>query len=684
MSSPPPVTARSARLQSPTGFIRLASNDDDLERTQARAAARRRKSLAFAQAAVTASQAVGGETEQSDLMDKDQIMDLFQNCIRLASENKINQKNTWELGLIDHLSEIVKVETEQDNETNFQKASCTLEAGVKIYSLRVDSTHSEAFKVLGGINRAGRDEDQGCEINADVAGKEGPSKKETERKFSPTSTLESSFEALNVKKFDVAFTVDPLYHQTSAQFDEGGAKGLLLYNLGVYGNCRVLFDSFEVPEKCIMDGQEEQIDEKTTIDLSFCKDEIKDMMINIPKTNEISPTLGQIIAQFDEENQRPSSDSISCSDQGPGLTDETNINQDYNNNNDNYSNNDDLGFGGNDAAWDYENDNGGGFNHDDDFDERESVINDGFNANNVNSSNYQEGSGYDPAADEKMEKIADFLSLGLGFSSKSNAWAGPDHWKFRKVKGSEPVSESTEESKVPQKKTKNRKVLPDIKSEPVNINSVKSLFAPPKSKKSLLVPASRVPCNNIRLPEDCHYRPDSLVKLFLRPDVMCLMRKGRNQSYEENDDGFAPTHASAWDDDVMSDNGMHDFGNDDFAPDEPGSLLRKPRQVNKIDIKYDKVSKQVDVHALKEMLWNHIQDSVKDSATGEEEEKVTVLFSEILAKFPNESNEISTHLFFICLLHLANEHNLSLKDQTCLDEIDIEIPVSSLQMNSLE
>jgi len=41
------------------------------------------------------------------------------------------------------------------------QASCTLEAGVKIYSTRVDSVHSEAYKVLGGINRAGRGEEAG-------------------------------------------------------------------------------------------------------------------------------------------------------------------------------------------------------------------------------------------------------------------------------------------------------------------------------------------------------------------------------------------------------------------------------------------------------------------------------------------------------------------------------------------
>ncbi|GMP53927.1 hypothetical protein CsSME_00019241 [Camellia sinensis var. sinensis] len=42
------------------------------------------------------------------------------------------------------------------------------------------------------------------------------SKKEQEMKVSPLSTLESSFEPLNAKKFNVAFAVDPLYHHASA------------------------------------------------------------------------------------------------------------------------------------------------------------------------------------------------------------------------------------------------------------------------------------------------------------------------------------------------------------------------------------------------------------------------------------------------------------------------------------
>lgn len=41
----------------------------------------------------------------------------------------------------------------------------------------------------------------------------------------------------------------------------------------------------------------------------------------------------------------------------------------------------------------------------------------------------------EPAMDEGCENVDDYLFLSLGFASKQNAWAGPDHWKYRKVKG---------------------------------------------------------------------------------------------------------------------------------------------------------------------------------------------------------------------------------------------------------
>ena len=57
------------------------------------------------------------------------------------------------------------------------------------------------------------------------------------------ATLAKSFAALQVKKFDLEFTVDPLFKKTSADFDEGGAMGLLMNHLGVDGKGRVVFDA---------------------------------------------------------------------------------------------------------------------------------------------------------------------------------------------------------------------------------------------------------------------------------------------------------------------------------------------------------------------------------------------------------------------------------------------------------
>ena len=42
-------------------------------------------------------------------LDGGQIRALFDNCLKLASENKITAKNTWDLPLIDHLSDLVQV-----------------------------------------------------------------------------------------------------------------------------------------------------------------------------------------------------------------------------------------------------------------------------------------------------------------------------------------------------------------------------------------------------------------------------------------------------------------------------------------------------------------------------------------------------------------------------------------------
>jgi len=55
--------------------------------------------------------------------------------------------------------------------------------------------------------------------------------------------LAKSFDTLRIKKFDLEFSVDPLFKKTKEDFDEGGAMGLLLNHLGVDGKGRLVFDA---------------------------------------------------------------------------------------------------------------------------------------------------------------------------------------------------------------------------------------------------------------------------------------------------------------------------------------------------------------------------------------------------------------------------------------------------------
>ena len=50
-------------------------------------------------------------------------------------------------------------------------------------------------------------------------------------------------------------------------------------------------------------------------------------------------------------------------------------------------------------------------------------------------------------------------------------------------------------------------------------------------------------------------------------------------------------------------------------------------QVNKVEVNYDKTSKQVDVHALKESLWDQIQEYT------EVPETVSLFFSLVVDSF---------------------------------------------------
>ena len=118
---------------------------------------------------------------------------------------------------------------------------------------------------------------------------------------------------------------------------------------------------------------------------------------------------------------------------------------------------------------------------------------------------------------------------------------------------------------------------------------------------------------------------------------------------------------------------------DDAAPSPiigaNGDLVDAPRRVEKIRVNYDRSSKQVDVKELKSTLWDNIHDADAGEADADAVEG-TKSFHDLLDKFPEDNaagatEDISVHMAFICLLHLANEHGLKITDRETLNDLDI-------------
>ena len=105
------------------------------------------------------------------------ILANFEEWMKMATDNKINATNSWNFALIDYFHDMSLLK--EGDGVNFQRASCTLDGCVKIYTSRVDSVATETGKLLSGLadsgnnkNKRGQDEGE-AEGDGDGAGEEG-------------------------------------------------------------------------------------------------------------------------------------------------------------------------------------------------------------------------------------------------------------------------------------------------------------------------------------------------------------------------------------------------------------------------------------------------------------------------------------------------------------------------------
>ncbi|KAK7933159.1 hypothetical protein WMY93_004055 [Mugilogobius chulae] len=222
-------------------------NDDEKERRQ-----RRRSRVIDLQTAPETSfnesgaHSASGTPAAVPKLSNAQISEHYSTCIKLSTENKITTKNAFGLHLIDYMADILK---QKDSElTNFKVAAGTLDASTKIYAVRVDAVHADAYRVLGGLGAetkpgdagAGQTADGGDDDAADVE----PTAKQVKKKRPPKKTVEQNLSNINAPESERKCEVDPMFHKMASSFDESSTAGVFLSVLfSESSRCELLFPS---------------------------------------------------------------------------------------------------------------------------------------------------------------------------------------------------------------------------------------------------------------------------------------------------------------------------------------------------------------------------------------------------------------------------------------------------------
>uniref|UniRef100_S4RS32 Condensin complex subunit 2 n=1 Tax=Petromyzon marinus TaxID=7757 RepID=S4RS32_PETMA len=613
-----------------------------------------------------------------------QLSEHYSTCIKLSTENKITTKNAFGLHLIDYMADLCKQKgTEM---TNFQMAAGTLDASTKIYAVRVDSVHADAYKMLGDI--AGNSQTSNEQQTGD--GEENPENgvqkgKQKQRKKNSVKNIETNLDKITNSKFDVEEKCEPLL-KTGTSYDECGTMGLLLNNLKCSDySCNLLFDCDLVPLRVNSKSTPPTISSLT--DFS----ELREIIVECFQDKMICPSMASFL--FNQcDNDTSKLDAMAMLEKLKGGRLAFDMDAEPQPLEDDYEDDD--------------NDGGGDFG----------VVGDDFNGDNGEGGTINEFRSGCVAVAGKSNAVMRIENAGIEamrgqlslqpseysyFDPKLlSTWAGPDHWRLKPT-----FSLLTDKNGTKIPKVKKTFSL-DFDQE-INLNEFK------QSKAATTITKTTVERYNMKsttLPDDFHYDPENLIRAFLRPSLK-LMRVVRADMGSNHDDDIAaynynnandaanycPALPAADDDDDDNDAGpayepgqfnttdqIHSMNNN-ATPYGGDNLVAEPHKVNKIQLDYAKTAKKMDVKRLKQNIWNMLtmqegdMGSLPTNNTNENEDaKVSkeILFSEMYKKLParlpiSMSKNLSVPMAFVCLLHLANEKNLVISGQE--DLLDLKI-----------
>ncbi|KAI1390209.1 barren [Hypoxylon trugodes] len=495
------------------------------------------------------------------------ILANFEEWMKMATDNKINATNSWNFALIDYFHDMSLLK--DGDGVNFQRASCTLDGCVKIYTSRVDSVATETGKLLSGLadsnsKKKGKDGDADGEDSEEEVDEDGNviKKKTKKRQRSSEATLAPSFASLQLKKFELEFSVDPLFKKASADFDEGGAKGLLLNHLMIDGQGRIVFDSSddvsaegrikprrredvtaeeeeeeleEEKEDTITEMQPAQEEEDVEIDIGalgakFFPDlNILDEQDICPslKTFELGNPSGSLDIPFLRASEHDDEDEDESGNGGVGNKSGMFIDDDP-------AGFDDMtAMGGFDVAEVAFGEGGEAW-------AREAALEPQMRPYSVGADDGMPGvEGADGVDDEKGDYIISMNRaknsdkmhediLGYFDQALQKNWAGPEHWRIRKIKDANKPETATR-----QRKEKEPFEI-DFKS-PLDQKLAETIFTQAASNSAISMPKKdwKSKTRNL-LPDDKHFNSTQLLSLFLKPKARMGRRHRKGGLFGNN------------------------------------------------------------------------------------------------------------------------------------------------------
>lgn len=643
-------------------------------------------------------------------LSREEISQLYSETIKLSMDNKINAKNTWTLPLIDYMGMLVQGNEDGDNShtpttaarlssetTNFQLAGVTLDAGVRIYCSRVDSVHSNAFKVLGGLSRTkGGDDDDDVE-NEEDDGLDANGKKKNRRPRGG-ATLVSNLSSVTVRKLETDLAVDPLFQKMSEAFDDGSAEGMLANRLFVAPSGYILFDS---AESATINAEEEKNPGETY-------DPAEDVATFSTPTQLCPEFMSYVSAKNISEEAPVENSAATDADSDMGTAVGAGMGPSM----------DDVQFEYEDGDANIGNDGGGfvapigdiGDDDHDAFDEDPGA--------DVDPDDF-EMAPYDPATRNSDPVVpgggVDLVEAGVELCPSSeytffdaaslSAWAGPQHWTFRKkARKTRAPADGTGGARAKRPRSKMAMLLDYSEDAPVV--DLKTEFHRHRNKTGNQISAEGLSEKKTTLPVDLHYTTRDLTTLSLLPAMRVAIGGTQGNGDQTINTPIADAGgAGPWydyDNDMDADNFVADDGDiggdidlNALGPDVDNvstvtdmlgaglNLVAAPDKVERLDIGYATVAKKVDVRKLKSGLWSHLcggaeegeADGVEPEAAEESQKPecdirkgggIKQNLSEVVHEMPNYVPEraltdVTFPYVFICLLHLANEKTLKIE-----------------------